>query len=341
MEISYDHSQFERYIGEAFLAAQGQPVLIDRFLEGATEVDVDAIADGTHVVVAGIMEHIEKAGVHSGDSACAIPPYSLPDSVVGEMHEATAALARELEVVGLMNVQFAVKHEQGQYEVYIIEVNPRASRTVPFVAKATGFPAAKVAAKVMAGVSLAEQGVTEDPLPIDISVKEAVFPFIKFAGVDIVLGPEMRSTGEVMGVSSRFSMAFAKSQMAAGTILPKEGNIFISVALRLVKMGYPLLATRGTAATLAAENIETTQINKIAEGKPNLLDYLADANVALVMNTPLGKGAHTDEGKVRAAAVQADVPCVTTMEAATAVVLAMEALREEKMMVQALQDRCP
>jgi carbamoyl-phosphate synthase large subunit len=351
MEISYDRSQFERYIGEAFLAAQGQPVLIDRFLEGATEVDVDAIADGTHVVVPGIMEHIEKAGVHSGDSACAIPPYSLPDSVIGEMREATEALARELEVVGLMNVQFAVKHEQGQYKVYIIEVNPRASRTVPFVAKATGFPAAKVAAKVMVGVSLAEQGVTEDPLPIDISVKEAVFPFIKFAGVDIVLGPEMRSTGEVMGVSSQFSMAFAKSQMAAGTILPKEGNIFISVApqhksaiidlaRRLAKMGYPLLATRGTAATLAAENIKTTQINKIAEGRPNLLDYLADANVAMVMNTPLGKGAHTDEGKVRAAAVQADVPCITTMEAATAVVHAMEALREGKMKVQALQDRC-
>jgi carbamoyl-phosphate synthase large subunit len=352
MEISYDRSQLDRYIGEAFLAAQGQPVLIDRFLEGATEVDVDAIADGTHVVVAGIMEHIENAGVHSGDSACAIPPYSLPGPVVREMREATEALARELEVVGLMNIQFAVKHEQGKYELYVIEVNPRASRTVPFVAKATGCPVAKVAAKVMAGVSLAEQGITEDPLATHVSVKEAVFPFIKFAGVDIVLGPEMRSTGEVMGVSPRFSMAFAKSQLGAGTPLPAAGNIFLSVAPQhkspvidlartLTKMGYPLLATRGTAAALAAENIETTQINKIAEGPPNLLDYLADSNVAMVINTPVGKGAHTDEGKIRAATVQAGVPCVTTMEAATAAVLAMETLREEKMSVQALQDRFP
>ena len=233
MEICYDDAQMERFTAEAFIAAEGQPVLIDQFLEGATEVDVDCISDGTDVIVPGIMEHIEEAGVHSGDSACSIPPYSLLGPVVAEIRAATVALARELNVIGLMNVQFAVKARRAiGFDVYVLEVNPRASRTVPFVAKATGMPVAKVAAKVMAGVSLAEQGVTEDPIPAAVSVKEAVFPFIKFSGVDIVLGPEMRSTGEVMGVSDRFSMAFAKSQLAAGTVLPQKGNIFISVADR-------------------------------------------------------------------------------------------------------------
>jgi carbamoyl-phosphate synthase large subunit len=350
MEICYDTPQMERFVAEAFIAAEGQPVLIDRFLEGATEVDVDCISDGTTVIVPGIMEHIEEAGVHSGDSACAIPPYSLPGPVIAEIRAATVALARELNVIGLMNVQFAVKREGGEYDVYILEVNPRASRTVPFVAKATGLPVAKVAAKVMAGVSLVEQGVTEDPVPSHVSVKEAVFPFIKFWGVDIVLGPEMRSTGEVMGISERFSMAFAKSQLAAGTVLPQSGNIFVSVADRhkavavelarkLVDLGFTLLSTSGTAAALEAAGVPCTRLKKLKEGQPNLLDYFADRNVALVMNTPSGKGARTDEGKIRAAAVQAGVPCVTTLEAATAAVRAIEALREEEMQVQALQDR--
>ena len=239
----------------AFVVAQGQPVLIDRFLEDATEVDVDAIADEEQVIVAGIMEHIEEAGVHSGDSACAIPPYSLPGPVVAEIREATCLMARQLRVRGLMNVQFAVKREQGRPVVYVLEVNPRASRTVPFVSKATGMPLAKAAAKVMVGVSLAEQGYDREPIPSHVSVKEAVFPFVKFAGVDIVLGPEMKSTGEVMGVSDRFSIAFAKSQLAAGTLLPTEGKIFVSVAdrakehmvglaRRLEKMGF---ATAGHA----------------------------------------------------------------------------------------------
>ena len=351
MEICYDKSQLDKYVAAAFIAAQGQPVLIDSFLEGATEVDVDAICDGTDVVVPGIMEHIEEAGVHSGDSACAIPPYSLPGPVVKEMRAATEAMARELGVVGLMNVQFAVKWEEERVAtVYVIEVNPRASRTVPFVAKATGLPVAKIAAKVMAGVTLAEQGVTEDPVPSHVSVKESVFPFIKFAGVDIVLGPEMRSTGEVMGISPRFSLAFAKSQLAAGTVLPSEGNVFVSVAerakssivdlaRRLHKMGYTLLATAGTAAVLEAGGVPTKPVKKIREGHPNLIDFLTDGDVALVMNTPRGKGARTDEGKIRAAAVQAGVPCLTTLEAATAAVMALEALREEEMEVQALQDR--
>ena len=350
MEICYDKAQLDKYVAVAFVAAQGQPVLIDSFLEAATEVDVDAICDGTDVIVPGIMEHIEEAGVHSGDSACAIPPYSLPGPVVKELRDATEAMARELGVVGLMNVQFAVKEEDGKPVVYVIEVNPRASRTVPFVAKATGMPVAKIAAKVMAGVSLAEQGVTEDPVPSHVSVKESVFPFIKFAGVDIVLGPEMRSTGEVMGISPRFSLAFAKSQLAAGTVLPTQGNIFVSVAERakssivdlagrLHKLGFTLLATEGTADVLTAGGVPSTPVKKIQEGHPNLLDFLSDGEVALVLNTPRGKGARTDEGQIRAAAVQAGVPCITTLEAATAAVMAMEALCEEEMEVQALQDR--
>jgi carbamoyl-phosphate synthase large subunit len=234
--------------------------------------------------------------------------------------------------------------------VYVLEVNPRASRTVPFVAKATGMPVAKLAAKVMAGVSLAEQGVLADPVPAHVSVKEAVFPFIKFSGVDIVLGPEMRSTGEVMGISERFSMAFAKSQLAAGTVLPREGNIFISVAgrhkrpmvelaRRLVHQGFSILSTSGTADALEEAGLPVRRVRKLQEGPPNLLDYFADRAVALVINTPSGKGARTDEGKIRAAAVQAGVPCVTTIEAATAAVKAIEALRCEEMQVQSLQER--
>jgi carbamoyl-phosphate synthase large subunit len=247
-------------------------------------------------------------------------------------------------------VQFAVKGEGDHFDVYVLEVNPRASRTVPFVAKATGMPVAKIAAKVMAGVSLAEQGITEDPVPSHVSVKEAVFPFIKFSGVDIVLGPEMRSTGEVMGVSDRFSMAFAKAQLAAGTVLPSEGNVFISVADRhkgailelarkFVGLKFSLLATGGTAEALEAGGVPVRRVNKIAEGKPNLLDYFAERSVALVVNTPSGKRARTDGGRIRAAAVQAGVPCLTTLEAATAAVKAIEVLSDEEMQVQALQDR--
>ncbi len=352
MEICYDTAQFERYVAEAFIVAQGQPVLIDRFLEDAIEIDVDAIADGEQVIVAGIMEHIEEAGVHSGDSACAIPPYSLPGPVIDEIREATAAMARELKVIGLMNVQYAVKQEDGRPVLYVIEVNPRGSRTVPFVSKATGMPLAKVAAKVMTGVSLAEQGYHKAPIPSHVSVKEAVFPFAKFAGVDIVLGPEMKSTGEVMGVSERFSIAFAKSQLAAGSALPREGKIFISVAdrakkhvvelaQRLEKMGYELIATKGTAECLEAAGVKVQRVKKIQHGHPNLLDYMADGDLQLVMNTPSGKGARTDEGSIRAAAVSHGIPCLTTLQAAQAAVLAMEAMREEEMTVQAIQDRFP
>ncbi|MCE9545144.1 MAG: carbamoyl-phosphate synthase large subunit [Planctomycetia bacterium] len=350
MEICYDQIQLERFVKEAFIVAEGQPVLIDRFLEDAIEVDVDCISDGERVIVAGIMEHIEEAGVHSGDSACAIPPYSLEGPVVAEIRRATEAMARELKVIGLMNVQFAVKREDGQPIVYVLEANPRASRTVPFVSKATGMPVAKVAAKAMAGMSLAEQGYTEDPIPAYVSVKESVFPFVKFAGVDIVLGPEMKSTGEVMGVSDRFSIAFAKSQLAAGVVLPREGKIFISVARRtkeqivglaqrLAAMGYSLLATEGTAERLREAGVEVELVRKLQEGHPNLLDHLANQDVHLIINTPSGKGARTDEGRIRAAAVAAGVPCITTLPAAEAATRAMEALRLEDLTVQALQDR--
>ncbi|HUT90091.1 MAG TPA: carbamoyl-phosphate synthase large subunit [Thermoguttaceae bacterium] len=352
MEICYDNAQFERFIAAAFLAAQGQPVLIDRFLEDATEVDVDAIADGEQVIVAGVMEHIEEAGVHSGDSACVIPPFSLSEAVVDEIREATCALARRLRVKGLMNVQYAVKTENGRPVVYVIEVNPRASRTVPFVSKATGMPLAKAAAKVMVGVTLAEQGYHQAPIPAHVSVKEAVFPFVKFAGVDIVLGPEMKSTGEVMGVSERFPVAFAKSQLAAGTLLPRSGRVFISVAdrgkdlvvdlaKRLERMGYELLATRGTAKRLEEEGIPVERLKKVQEGHPNVLDYMLNGQLQLVMNTPSGKGARTAEGKIRAAAVAHGIACLTTIQAAEAAVQAMEAMREEEMTVQAVQDRFP
>ena len=352
MEICYDRTQFDRFVAEAFVVAEGQPVLIDRFLEDATEVDVDAISDGNDVVVMGIMEHIEEAGVHSGDSACSIPPYSLEGPVVQEIREATHAMAHSLQVKGLMNVQFAVKKEDGAFNVYVIEVNPRASRTVPFVAKATGVPVAKLAAKVMAGQTLQELGVTEEPIPSHVSIKESVFPFRKFVGVDIVLGPEMRSTGEVMGVSERFSMAFAKSQLGAGVVLPESGKIFVSLssrhkdhvpelATRLAKLGFELLATSGTAQRIADAGIEVERVKKIAEGKPNLIDYLKNDEVALIINTPSGKGARTDEGRIRAAGVQHGVPCITTISAATAAVKAMETLREDGMAVQPLQERFP
>ena len=351
MEICYDQAQFERFVAEAFIVAQGQPVLIDRFLEDATEVDVDCICDGKDVIVAGVMEHIEEAGVHSGDSACCIPPHNLSEQTVAEIKKAASGLARSLGVVGLMNVQFAVKREGDEDALYVIEVNPRASRTVPFVAKATGVPIAKIAVKVMAGESLAKQGIVVDPVPSHVSVKESVFPFVKFAGVDIALGPEMRSTGEVMGVSDNFSLAFAKGQLAAGTVLPEKGKIFLSVASqsakksmvdlarRLVNLGFELMATSGTAEAIRQSGIEVETVKKLQEGHPNLIDHLIDGRVQLIFNTPRGKGARTDEGRIRAASVLYGVPCITTLPAAEACVRAMEGLRSEPMKVQAMQDR--
>ena len=350
MEICYDHSQFERFVAEAFVVAQGQPVLIDRFLEDATEVDVDAVSDGDDVVIMGIMEHIEEAGVHSGDSACVIPSFSLSQEVLAEIRQATEAMARRLKVVGLMNVQFAIKEEDGKSVVYVLEVNPRASRTVPFVAKATGVAVANIATKVMVGMKLKDLGITSEPIPRSVSVKESVFPFRKFAGVDIVLGPEMRSTGEVMGISDEFPIAFNKSQIAAGVVLPSSGNVFLSIAARhrdgitdmamqLHEMGYKLLATSGTAQVLEKANIPVSKVKKLAEGNPNLIDYLKNDEVSLIINTPSGKGARTDEGRIRAAAVQSGVPCITTIAAARMAVEAMLVMRTKPMTVMSLQER--
>ena len=350
MEICYDQSQFDRYVAEAFIAADGQPVLIDRFLEDATEVDVDALCDGKRCVVMGIMEHIEEAGVHSGDSACAIPSYSLSPETLDEIRRATAILAARLRVIGLMNIQFAVKDEEGLPTLYVLEVNPRASRTVPFVAKATGVPVAKLATKVMTGLTLDELGIFDEPKPHHVSVKESVFPFRKFAGVDIVLGPEMKSTGEVMGVADTFELAFAKSQIAAGTLLPASGNVFISltsrhkaevpiIAKQIHDLGFNILATSGTASRIEEAGIQVTRVKKIAEGNPNLLDFLKNGEIQLIINTPSGKGARTDEGKIRAAAVQAGVPCITTLPAVMAACQAMAAIKTRPLEVQSLQSR--
>ena len=345
MEIVYDQHSLDRYMTEAVEASPEHPILIDKFLEDAIEVDVDAVCDGVRTIVGGVMEHIEEAGIHSGDSACAIPPFSLPESIIAELKTQTYALAQALEVRGLMNIQFAVKGG----EVYVLEVNPRASRTVPFVSKATGLNLAQAAARVMVGRSLENQGVTTEPIPRYVSVKEAVFPFAKFPGVDIVLGPEMRSTGEVMGIDTDFASAFAKSQLAALSRLPSRGTVFVSVAerdrqavvpisRRLSTLGFRLIGTSGTVGTLLPHGIDITTIRKIREGRPNLLDHLANGTIDLIVNTPSGKGARTDEGRIRASAVSHGVPCITTIAGARAAVAAMERLREGKLNVYALQD---
>jgi carbamoyl-phosphate synthase large subunit len=348
MQIVYDDDAVKEYVGHAMEASGGKPVLIDKFLESAIEVDVDCLSDGTRTLIGGVMQHIEEAGIHSGDSACVLPPHSLPAAVVEEIKRQTRAMAQELQVKGLMNVQFAVSRDG---TVYVLEVNPRASRTVPFVAKATNVPLARYAALVMIGKTLDELGLYHETVPGHYSVKESVFPFNKFPGVDIILGPEMRSTGEVMGVDDSFAMAFAKSQMAASSSLPAPGaTIFISVADRdkkdvlpvargLCELGYRLLSTRGTAQVLQAAGIAVEQIPKLQEGRPNLVDHMKNGRVALVINTPSGKGARTDEGKIRAAAVAHGVTCITTLAAAQAAVEACAALRERELKVLSIQER--
>jgi carbamoyl-phosphate synthase large subunit len=351
MEIVYDEEALRRYMGKAIEASPDKPILIDKFLESAIEVDVDCLSDGTQTLIGGVMQHIEEAGIHSGDSACVIPPHSLPGDLIEEIKRQTRELARELQVKGLMNVQFAI---QGG-TIFVLEVNPRASRTVPFVSKATGISMARLASLMMVGKTLNElHGPNGLPLhevvPRHFSVKESVFPFNKFPGVDIILGPEMRSTGEVMGIDDSFPMAFAKSQLAASSALPREGRIFISVADRdkaevasvarpLVEMNYQVMSTHGTATALRAAGINVSEIPKIQEGRPNLVDYMKNGQVALVINTPSGKGARTDEGKIRAAAVAHGVTCITTLAAAHAAVDACRALRETDLTVRALQER--
>lgn len=307
-------------------------MLLDRFLNDAIEVDVDAVSDGEQVIIGGVMEHIEQAGVHSGDSACSLPPYSLSKELQGELRRQTVAMCKALNVVGLMNVQFAIQHDAvtGNDVVYVLEVNPRASRTVPFVSKATGMPLAKIAARCQSGKSLLNQGVTRWVVPPFFSVKEAVFPFIKFPGADTILGPEMKSTGEVMGVGESFGEAFVKSQMAAGERLPASGKVFVSVrdsdkpaaveiGRALVQLGFDLVATRGTANAMAAAGLKCTPINKVAEGRPHIVDMLKNAEIAMVVNTVEdSRKAIKDSYAIRRAALQQRVPVSTTIAGARA-----------------------
>ncbi len=345
MRIVYDRDGLLHYMETAVKASPDHPVLIDKYLEDAIEVDVDALADGTHVVVAGIMEHIEEAGVHSGDSACSLPPYSLTPPMVEEIRRQTVELARELKVVGLMNIQFAVK----QGLLYVLEVNPRGSRTVPFVSKAIGIPLAKLAMKVMLGRSLAELGVLTVPPVAHVAVKESVFPFTKFPGVDVLLGPEMKSTGEVMGIDQDVGCAFAKSQAAAGVSLPKGGTILISVkdrdkpgaleiARRMIKLGFRVQATKGTAAYFRAHGLEAEAVNKVKEGRPHLVDHIKNGEIALVVNTVGSKASHEDSASIRLEALRKGLPYFTTMPGAKAAAMGIEAMTTKGPAIRSLQE---
>ncbi|SFW10751.1 carbamoyl-phosphate synthase large subunit [Nitrosovibrio sp. Nv17] len=338
MEIIHEQSYLERYMREAVKVSHDSPVLLDRFLNDAIEVDVDAVCDGEAVLIGGIMEHIEQAGVHSGDSACSLPPFSLSAVLQEELRRQTSAMAHALGVVGLMNVQFAIQGDS----VYVLEVNPRASRTVPFVSKATGLPLAKISARCMVGTTLARQGIIAERVPTHCSVKEAVFPFIKFPGVDTILGPEMKSTGEVMGVGRTFAEAFVKSQLAAGVRLPRGGKVFISVrqsdkarvveiARNLAKLGFALYATRGTAAVLAESGLTVAAVNKVAEGRPHIVDMIKNGEMDLIINTVEDKrSAIQDSYSIRHAVLQARVTYYTTLAGARAACIGMADLQELK-----------
>jgi len=352
MVIAYDLDTVQKYVAQAALMGPAKPVLIDQFLEEATEVDVDALADGEDVVIGGIMEHIEEAGVHSGDSSCVLPSVSLSPSVLARIRDYTQRLARELHVVGLMNVQYAVQRDT----VYVLEVNPRASRTVPYVSKAVGVPLAKVAARLMTGRRLRDlnlptvetDGVAELVVRDYYAVKSPVFPFSKFRGVDTILGPEMRSTGEVMGIANTFGEAFAKAQIGAGQRLPRKGTIFLSVSdhekrhvvalgKELVEMGFQVLATRGTASALEAAGVDATPVYKVNEGRPNIVDLIKTGKVDLIINTPLGRESFYDEKSIRRAAIRYDIPCITTLSAARAATQGIRALIEKSLDCTALQ----
>jgi carbamoyl-phosphate synthase large subunit len=342
MEIVQEQSELERYMREAVKVSNESPVLLDRFLNDAKEVDVDAICDGTDVLIGGIMEHVEQAGVHSGDSACSLPPYSLSAEIQDELRLQTLQMAKALNVVGLMNLQFAIQGET----VYVLEVNPRASRTVPFVSKACGYQLAKVAARCMTGVSLKTQGMTKEIIPPYFSAKEAVFPFIKFPGVDTILGPEMKSTGEVMGVGATFAEAFVKSQLAAGTKLPSSGKAFISVrredrekvvevAQSLANLGFQLVATRGNAGVLAEAGLQVTPVNKVTEGRPHIVDMIKNGEISFIVNVVEDKRAVQDSYAIRRSALQQKVTYYTTIAGAKAACAGMAHLQE--LTVESLQ----
>jgi carbamoyl-phosphate synthase large subunit len=345
MVIVYDERELRDYFERAVSVSEERPVLIDRFLEDAFEADVDALCDGETVVIGGVMQHIEEAGIHSGDSACVLPPYLLSDEAVEEMRAATRRFALELGVVGLINVQYAVFEGR----VYVIEVNPRASRTVPFVSKATGVPLARIAARLMVGEPLAGFELP-DPIPVHgVAVKESVFPFNKIDS-DTLLGPEMRSTGESMGIDDTFAMAFAKAEIAAGNDLPLDGTVVITVndrdkptitplARRLAEMGFGIAATEGTRLYLEAHGVPCERVFKVNEGRPNLADRIISGEVALLINTPLGKQSQYDDYATRRAAIAYKVPYITTMSAASAAVDAILALRSRRRGVKSVQDR--
>ena len=340
MEIVHEQRDLERYMREAVKVSNDSPVLLDRFLNDAIECDVDCLSDGETTFIGGVMEHIEQAGVHSGDSACSLPPYSLSSETIIELKRQTSAMAKALHVVGLMNVQFAIQHVDDKDVIYILEVNPRASRTVPYVSKATGIQLAKVAARCMAGQSLASQGIMHEVTPPYFSVKEAVFPFVKFPGVDTILGPEMKSTGEVMGVGKTFGEAFVKSQLGAGTKLPRPTDnvkkVFLTVknndkpravniARQLSAMGFELLATKGTAAAISNAGISVTAVNKVTEGRPHVVDMIKNNEIALVINTvEERRNAIADSRQIRTSALLARVTTFTTIAGAQAAVEGMK-----------------
>ncbi len=346
MEIVYDEKNLSDYMEKAVEASPERPILIDKFLEDAIEVDVDAIADGERCVIGGILEHIEEAGIHSGDSAMVLPPHTLGKDIIETIKRNTYAMAKELSVKGLMNVQYAVKNNI----VYVLEVNPRASRTVPFVSKAIGVQLAKLATKVMLGKQLKELGFTKEKIISYVAVKESVFPFIRFPGVDAILGPEMKSTGEVMGIDSTFGSAYAKSQIAAGQKLPTKGSVFISVknqdkrniifvAKKLADLGFKIMATSGTADALKNNDIDVYVLPKLHEGRPNIIDLIKDGKVSLIINTPAGKATKEDELKIRSNAILYNVPLITTVSGAQASVNGIENLiKHPKVSVTSLQE---
>ena len=345
MEVVYDRNGLQGYMERHRAFGEERPLLVDKFLDNAIEVDVDAIADGVDVVIGGIMEHIEEAGIHSGDSSCSLPPYTLSDGLIEEIAEKTRQLARELRVVGLMNVQWAVKG----HRLFILEANPRGSRTVPFVSKAVGQPLAKMAARVMLGETLQQVGVVERLQPPYFSVKAPVFPFNKFLGVDTLLGPEMKSTGEVMGIDARFGAAFAKAMLGAGALLPREGKVFVSVRdedkrliLPMVKtlheLGFTIVATSGTARALHNAGVPTTRVFKVHEGRPHVVDLLVNHEVRLIINTPSGRKERSDDRLIRSSAVNHKIPCITTLAAAAATIQGLESWLKKPLGVQALQD---
>jgi carbamoyl-phosphate synthase large subunit len=346
MAIVYDVSTLDRYMATAVDVSHDRPILIDRFLERAKEIDVDCVADQSGaIVIGGVMEHIEEAGIHSGDSSCVVPPARVSEKHLGMIRDYTRRIAAALKVVGLMNVQYAIKDDT----VYVLEVNPRASRTVPYLSKATGVPLAQIAARVMAGKTLAQLGLTDDLEPAGVFVKSPVFPFVRFPGVDTILGPEMKSTGEVMGGASSFGLAFIKAMLGAGQRLPDRGTVCISVnnedkpqvlpiARALAELGFTVVATRGTAAYLRAHGIDSDVIYKVNEGRPSLADEIVNRKVAMVINTPLGRESFFDDKAVRRAAMMASVPCITTITGAAAAVDAIRALRTEGLDVRSLQD---